>query len=311
MAFFQSAVLLFAASAVASPALLPRQASTVTVTEVASASAPTATEWNFGAVQEITIHSSCNATEAAQIKRSLGETLTIVRHARDHILRWGNSSEIYQKYFGNASTGEPIGWYTKIADGDKAGVLFRCDNPDGNCGQEGWAGHWRGENATSETVICPLSYEVRKPLEALCGFGWDVANGKTNFYWASDLLHRLLHIPKVGEGIVEHYAEDYASAIELAKTESDLSVRDSVALQLFALETYAYDVAIPGEGCAGKWTATSSDIASATSAAASLSSADAASATETVSPTLSEKPSATSAAPAECHTHADGVVHCS
>ncbi|KAF2439845.1 zincin [Karstenula rhodostoma CBS 690.94] len=294
MDVLRSAVLLFAASAVASPALLPRQASTVTVTQVASAPAPTATAWNSGAVDEFTIHSSCNNTEAAQIKKGLGETLILVRHARDHILRFGNSSEIYQKYFGNASTGEPIGWYTKIADGNKADLLFRCDDPDSNCGQEGWAGHWRGENATSETVICPLSYEVRKPLEALCGFGWDVANGKTNFYWASDLLHRLLHVPTVGEGIVEHYAEDYAEVIELAQTESSLSVRDSDTLQLFALEAYAHDISIPGEGCAGN-----------------LSSAEAASATDTPSPTLSEEPSATSAAPAECHTHADGVVHCS
>lgn len=137
MAVLRSTVLFFAASAVASPALLPRQASTVTVTQVASAPAPTATAWNSGAVDEYPIHSSCNATEAAQIKKGLGETLTIVRHARDHILRLGSTSEIYQKYFGNASTGEPIGWYTKIADGDKAGVLFRCDDVDGNCGQEG------------------------------------------------------------------------------------------------------------------------------------------------------------------------------
>ena len=134
MVAFGSSALLFAASAGA--ALIPRQA-TVTVTEVASAPAPTSTAWNAGAVDSFPIHSSCNATESAQIKKGLEETLTIVRHARDHILRWGNSSEIYQKYFGNASTGEPIGWYTKIADGDKAGVLFRCDNPDGNCDQEG------------------------------------------------------------------------------------------------------------------------------------------------------------------------------
>ncbi|KAJ4299531.1 Prenylated Rab acceptor protein 1 [Kalmusia sp. IMI 367209] len=296
MVVLRSSVLFFASSALASPAFVPRQASTVTVTQVASAPAPTSTAWDFGKVDSFPIHSSCNATEAAQIKKGLSETLTLVRHARDHILRWGNSSEIYQKYFGNASTGEPIGWYTKIADGDKAGVLFRCDNPDGNCENEGWAGHWRGENATSETVICPLSYEIRRPLEALCGFGWDVANGKTNFYWASDLLHRLLHVPKVGEGIVEHYAEDYASVVELAQTESSLSVRDSDTLQLFALEAYAYDIALPGEGCAGKLSATSSEAASATSAAVSASSEVAVSATETPSPTLSEAPSATSAA---------------
>lgn len=60
---------------------------------------------------------------------------------------------------------------------DKTNVTFRCDNPyvfsdvvsqlrhshslcsDGNCEQTTaagpWAGHWRGENATQETVLCP------------------------------------------------------------------------------------------------------------------------------------------------------------
>lgn len=40
-----------------------------------------------------------------------------------------------------------------------------------SCGQVGWAGHWRGTNATEETVICPLSYEIRKPLEQMCALG--------------------------------------------------------------------------------------------------------------------------------------------
>jgi hypothetical protein len=71
------------------------------------------------------------------IQHGLDEAMILVGHARDHILRYGNSSEVYTKYFGDAPTGEPIGWFTKIADGDKAGVLFRCDNIDGNCDQKG------------------------------------------------------------------------------------------------------------------------------------------------------------------------------
>lgn len=131
------ASLLLASGAFASPALFRRQ-NAVTVTQTVTAAA-TPTPWNAGAVDQFPIHSSCNATEYAQIRRGLDETLLLVGHARDHILRWGNSSEIYQKYFGNASTGEPLGWYAKIAGGDKEGVLFRCDNPDGNCEQEGKA----------------------------------------------------------------------------------------------------------------------------------------------------------------------------
>ncbi|KAF2868272.1 putative peptidase family-domain-containing protein [Massariosphaeria phaeospora] len=259
-----SLLLLGVSSAFASPARVIRQ-ETVTVTATPSAAAPTATAWDAGAVTSWTIHSSCNRTERAQLERAFGETITLVNHARDHILRWGNASELYQKYFGDASTGEPVGWFGKIANGDKAGVIFRCDNPDGNCAQEGWAGHWRGENATSETVICPLSYETRKPLEAMCGHGYTVANSNTNFYFASDLLHRLLHIPQVGEGIVEHYAEDYPEVLELAENTPSEAVKNSDTLQYFALEAYAYDIALPGEGCPGKYTATSeAPVASAT-----------------------------------------------
>jgi hypothetical protein len=135
MARFTSLVLLGAAAVSASP-LAAREASTVTVTAAASA-VPTSTAWDAGAVHDYPIHASCNATQYQYIRNGLDETIAICRQARDHILRWGNSSEIYQKYFGNAPTGEPIGWFTKIVDGDKSDVLFRCDNIDGNCGQKG------------------------------------------------------------------------------------------------------------------------------------------------------------------------------
>lgn len=130
MARFTSLLLAGAAAVSASP-LVPREATTVTVT--AAAVAPTASAWDAGAVHDYPIHASCNSTQHAYIRNGLDETIAISRQARDHILRWGNSSQIYQKYFGNASTGEPIGWFTKIVDGDKSGVLFRCDDPDQNC----------------------------------------------------------------------------------------------------------------------------------------------------------------------------------
>jgi hypothetical protein len=92
-------------------------------------------------------------------------------------------------------------------------------------------------------------------------FGYDVANGPTNFYWASDLVHRLLHIPKVGEGIVEHYgdAEEYPKVLALAKSNPELAVRNSDTLQYFALDVYAHDVAVPGVGCPGTHTPTADD----------------------------------------------------
>lgn len=116
----------------------------------------------------------------------------------------------------------------------------------------GWAGHWRGSNATLETVICPLSFEIRRPLSAVCGLGYTVAASKLNTYWATDLLHRVLHVPAVSEGVVEHYAEDYADALRLGKEEPELAWVDSDVLQYFAIDVWAYDIAAPGVGCTGE-----------------------------------------------------------
>lgn len=124
-------VLLTAISGVfAAPAqLLARQESSSENNSVAA--------WDAGAVTQYQIHSSCNATQAHQIAVGLNETIQLVGHARDHVLRWGNNSDIYQRYFGARPPFEVLGAYDIIINGDKEGVLFRCDNPDGNCDLEG------------------------------------------------------------------------------------------------------------------------------------------------------------------------------
>jgi hypothetical protein len=90
-------------------------------------------DWAAGAVVEYPIHASCNHTETALLWQALTEAETLAGHARDHILRFGNSSSYFLKYFGKATTSEPAGWFDKVVHGDKAGVLFRCDDPDKNC----------------------------------------------------------------------------------------------------------------------------------------------------------------------------------
>lgn len=120
--------------------------------------------------------------------------------------------------------------------------------------------------------------------------GYDVANGPTNFYWASDLIHRLLHLPPVGEGAVEHYTneeeEKYPSVINLAKNNATFAARDSDTIQYFALEAYAYDIAVPGIGCPGRYAAAEESPAasSATPSATATSAAASASATEAAAP---------------------------
>lgn len=161
----------------------------------------------------------------------------------------------------------------------------------------GWAGHWRGSNASDETVICELSYSSRWNLNALCGYGYTVAGGKLASYFASDLIHRLFHTDKIGEKAVFHYADSFDECTALAIEDPKLAVRNAHTLQYFALDVYAYDISVPGQGCTGEPVAeeeseapassASSASASATSSAASssTSSAEAAAVTAPTSTT--------------------------
>lgn len=210
-------------------------------------------DWEASGTTAFPIHPSCNATLQRQLERALSETVDLATHAKEHLLRWGNESIFVQKYFGNHSTSVPIGWYERVIAADRRNMTFRCDDPDRNCAtQEGWAGHWRGSNATQETVICDLSFQKRLYLESLCGFGYTVAKSPLNTYWAVDLLHRIFHVPRISEGVVDHFAEDYAEVLELAETDPAKSVIDSDTLQYFAIDVYAYDIAAPGVGCTGE-----------------------------------------------------------
>lgn len=244
----------------------------------------------------VEIHSSCNATERTQLWHALAETKILAENAAKHILDHGPSDPLYKKYFGNGPSAEPLGWFTKLAnDAPKPGVLLRCDDIDGNCHQDGWAGHWRGANATEETVICELSYTARRPLEQMCAQGYNVANYKTNVFFASDLVHRMFHLPSVSELVIDHYSDAWAEVIEFAKVNGTFAVRNTNGLQFFALEAYALDVAIPGVGCPGR---------------AEVKKPDTTTTPPPPTTTQVDPPATTSDAPSECHTHDDGVVHC-
>ncbi|KZF23734.1 zincin [Xylona heveae TC161] len=298
--------------------------------------------WNLGAVTRYPIHASCNATERRQLEFALDEAMVLAGHARDHILRHGASSRFYTKYFGNASTAEPAGWFDRVVNADKGGIWFRCDDIDGNCKahETTWAGHWRGSNATDETVICPLSYTSRRPLTGICGNGYTVSQAPNTAYFASDLLHRIYHMPRISENVVDHYADTYEEVLELAQTKPQLAVRNSATLRYFALDVFAWDVALPREGCSGVGEVDGGEgdhghaghaAATTTTAAASTGSVTAEKTTvvekttaveatatmttmtsSTVTKETKEAKTATTtqSAAKECHTHDNGVVHC-
>jgi len=92
--------------------------------------------------------------------------------------------------------------------------------------------------------------------------------------------------------------------LQLATEHPEEAVRNSATLRHFAVEAYAYDLALPGKGCAG--TVVASATASATSSPATATSSQA----PPPSTTSAEAASTTSSAAQECHTHGDGVIHC-
>lgn len=116
------------------------------------------------------IHESCNASQTLQIQSGLDDMKLLLQSSIHHLLLHGNNSDLFQLYFGaDADPAVPLGYYTRmlsvsrsamgvehkpslladhcslfVAQGDKTGTLFRCDDIDGNCQFPEWNGHWRG-----------------------------------------------------------------------------------------------------------------------------------------------------------------------
>lgn len=93
--------------------------------------------WDVGATHEFPIHPSCNVSEVTQIRKAIDDMFVVAEHAIDHMLRYGNESAVFVKWFGNASTAEPIGWYNRLVRADRTGFQFRCDDPDDYCDEPG------------------------------------------------------------------------------------------------------------------------------------------------------------------------------
>lgn len=81
-------------------------------------------------------------------------------------------------------------------------------------------------------------------------------------------------MPAIGYGYIEHFIETYDVALAFAQNGTTTNTHDSDVLQYFALDAYAYDIAVPGVGCTGESSSTEpADIPTATSASAAVSTA--------------------------------------
>ncbi|KDE06854.1 hypothetical protein MVLG_02890 [Microbotryum lychnidis-dioicae p1A1 Lamole] len=234
------------------PAFFKRHAHHSTSDKHSSQNTSTSTSFTT----EVTILESCSVAQTHHLRQGLEEMLELANHAKERLLERGETDELYVTYFGNAPASSVIGYYSQIALGNKAGVILRCDDPDKNCATQStaegpWAGHYRGKNASHETVICPPSFNVsnRVSLSELCWDGRLIGSGNPSHYLGADLMHRLTHVPSVTFGHVDHTAEGYAESLRLASTNNSLAAFNSDTFQFFALDAYARDVAFAPNGC--------------------------------------------------------------
>ena len=142
---------------------------------------------------QVEIHQSCNSTQAIQLGKALEDANKFTENARDYLLRAGVEDDLVKKYFGTdlepSNSAVAAGIFDSLERGDKAGAILRCDDPDQMCAtHSNYAGHWRGSNGTLETVICPLSYSTRIPIENVCALGHVTSDASTTKFWGIDLM---------------------------------------------------------------------------------------------------------------------------
>ncbi|GAA5983023.1 hypothetical protein JCM5350_003545 [Sporobolomyces pararoseus] len=266
---------------------------------------------------QVQIHDSCDAGQAHFIQAGLDDMNLLAKHAYERILKYGETDELYVKYFGNASSATAAGFYAQLLYGNKPGVLFRCDNPDGNCNEvteEGpWAGHHRGRNATEQTVICPPTYTRRMQLATLCWDEVEIGSLPPARWLATDFMHRLIHIPSITYGHISHAADSLGGVLELAANNDSRTVSNQNTFQFYALDAYAYDVVWPGKSCVTSdppHEETSHDSSPAASTTATATATPTAEDHSDHDHATEETASATASAVESCHTHSDGEVHC-
>lgn len=152
-------------------------------------------------------------------------------------------------------------------------------------------------SATGETVICDLSFHTRLPIEKLCNDGFHLADGEVSIYWATDLFHRAMHLPQMTNDMVVHAADVFDDVLTLAETDPSKSVVNQHTLQNFAFEVFTRRH-VREDGCVRAADSSTSEGTSSTSNTSSTS-------TSSTAPAAS-----TTAAVQDCHTHANGEIHC-
>ncbi|GAA5832459.1 hypothetical protein JCM11251_006461 [Rhodosporidiobolus azoricus] len=193
--------------------------------------------WYAGAHKAYTAHPSCNATEKRLIGDGLDEALMLAGQARAHLRRYGDD-RILKACFGNQT--DPnllLGlWEYGVIPG-----YFRSETKD-------------------ETVVCRTYYLAQPRLEDKCAFDQTLVKNGSELTQGAWFMHRLLHTLTASGGRMSDVVDTVEEALELAQGVNRTQAAYSIhTVQYYALDVYAYDILLPGQGCRGNVSSAVSD----------------------------------------------------
>lgn len=218
-------------------------------TTSSSSSQTSGSAWNPDFQKDFTINNTCNASESSVLSSALHQAIEVSEHARQHLLRYGNSSDIFKKYFGHNPPFIPLGVYDFLSNGNKGNFTFGCQDFEKKCNST-TSGFYVYKK--SQIVVCSNAYKNRLRSNEICSSGYTIAGDSPSDTWAGYILEQLLDIENNGDTGLGNYEKSYNGVIELPKkNQTERAVKNKNSLIYFALEAWAHDIAVPGVGCPG------------------------------------------------------------
>ncbi|KAI5478172.1 hypothetical protein MNV49_005339 [Pseudohyphozyma bogoriensis] len=249
-----TALLLSSAPALALPRA-PSWSSEASVNDFAALKEfATPSHWSAGGSNNYTADDSCDITQKRLIGDGLSEALTLLDHARAHLRRFGNDT-IFTDWFGkDADPNTALGLYDRLVDGDKSNLVFRCDDVSNLCNSSTYGvipGYFVPTDK-DQTVVCPTYFNKKPELQNMCNQGQTLVKNGSELTQGAWFVHRLLHTPTASGGRLSDVVDTVAEALELAAGVNQTQALYSIhSVQYYALDTYAFDILLPGVGCRG------------------------------------------------------------
>ncbi|KAG0675808.1 hypothetical protein C6P40_001548 [Pichia californica] len=193
---------------------------------------------------------NCNATQTKMINKYYQDLLEVASTVRDHLINEGVDDTFIHWFGENGNPVAVLGFIDNIVQGNKDGVLYRCDDIDGTCAKNPTYPGYHRSIAEQETVICDLFFTSKRPIEDMCVIG-NITTVKPKKFAGIDLFHRFCHLESINKGFIAEYVEDYDQVVDYAENNSSYAVLNVDNMLYYLAETYSLQ--LTDGGCLGNY----------------------------------------------------------